>query len=1044
MTKTRFIICSLRHYRWTSGAVALATAVASAVLVGALLVGDSVRGTLRTRALERLGGVQAAVDSPQRMFTTTLDDRMNAAGDMHAAAWVQARGSATAREAKARANNVQVLGVDIRTWRQCNAPADRFADGAIVNVTLAQQLGIAAGDRVVLRIARPSVLGADAPLADTGSNVAALAVEVAAVAPDTPWGNFSLRANPTPPQNIFVSREMLARQLERPDRANLIVSDAPRDAVQRALDKAYSLEDAGLKIVAVPGGKEVELRSEAVFLSQPEVQAAIGNSPAATGVLTYFVNELRVGDKATPYSMVSGIGAPSSTGVSPANDDQIVINGWLAEDLAAKAGDTLTLKYYVMGETGRLSETSRTFTIAAVVPIEGLAADATLMPDFPGLADAENCRDWKAGSYINLNKIRPKDEQYWKQYRGTPKAFVTLAAAQSMWANRYGNLTAVRFTGTGVPSSTGVSPVSRMGVPPMHKKQDRDHGRDARATAAPLPKYLGIVAQDVREQALAAAKGANDFSGLFIGLSFFVIASALLLTALVFSLGVTQRSEQIGILKATGFTAGAIRRLLMAEGLLLAMTGGSLGVILGIGYAWLILRGLSTIWSAAVAGAQVDLHVMPVSLAAGAALAAVAAIIAMYATLRRLSGRPVQQLLSGHRAAPRRRRWSLPHRAGSAFSVQRLTVRYLLGRCGRNIATVALLACAVFLIAVVSVFRQDGQPSDSRSSGTGGYALIGESAVPIPSAKAALPADEVEQHTSIVPLRLHDGDDATCLNLNAPQRPRILGVDTAALESTHRFRFASTDGRWMMLDADIAADTVPAVADQNTITYALHSAVGQTIAITDDRGKPLKIRLVGSLRNSILQGSLIISEKHFVRHFSSESGYRSFLIDTPAADRAAVESKLSEAYQDYGLELRPTDELLARLNSVQNTYLAIFQALGGLGLVLGGVGLGLVLMRNVLERRSELAILRAVGFTRGRIVAMVLTEHLALLAMGLVIGLAAAAMVVIPQSRFMDPHVPVALLSAVLGGVVLVGAASTLLAARLALRGRLIDALREE
>ncbi|MCE5328676.1 MAG: ABC transporter permease [Planctomycetaceae bacterium] len=1064
MTASRLIFRSLWHYRWTSGAVLLATAVASAVLVGALTVGDSVNGTLRDRALVRLGGVQSAVVSPQRMFTAALADRMSASG-VDAAAWLQARGSATAREGKGRANDVHVLGVDEESWRQCGGRTGQYAQGAIINTALARQLGVAAGERIVLRVARRNAMDADAPLAQTGSSVAALALDVAAVAPETPWGNFSLQANPIAPQNVFVSRELLARRLEQPDRANLILSSAPRDKVQRALEAAYTLEDAGLKIVAVPGGKERELRSEAVFLSPPEVRAAIDDAPAATVVLTYFVNELRVGDKTTPYSMVAGIGPlpPAGQGTTEVSrdsrfflpfytdlhDDQIVINQWLADDLAAKPGDTLTLAYYVMDDTGRLSETRRSFTIAAIAPIEGLAADATLMPDFPGLADAENCRDWKAGPYINLGKIRPKDEQYWKQYRGTPKAFVTLAAAQSMWANRYGNLTAVRFSSTGVP--------------PVHATQNGEHGRDARATrqdheqdarATTLPQALGIFAQDVREQALSAAKGANDFASLFIGLSFFVIASALLLTALVFSLGITQRSEQIGILKATGFAAGAIRRLLMGEGMLLALAGGALGVILGIGYAWLTLRGLSTIWSGAVAGAQINLHVMPLSLLTGAAMATAAAVVAMYVTLRRLSARTAQQLLSRQRPVRNKHRFwwhwlTSDLRITGPFSMRRLAVRYLLGRCGRNLATIALLACAVFLIVMVSVFRQDSQPFDIRSSGTGGFALIGESAAPISAAKAALPADDVQQHLLVVALRLHEGDDATCLNLNAAQRPRILGVNPAALRNAQRFSFASPQERsssqpWALLDAENAADEIPAVADQNTITYALHSAIGQTIAITDDWGKPLKIRLVGSLRNSILQGSLVISEKHFVRHFASEGGYRSFLIETPAADRAAIASALSETYQDYGLELRPTDELLAQLNSVQNTYLAIFQALGGLGLVLGSAGLGLVLMRNVIERRSELAIMRAVGFTRRRIVTMVLAEHLALLALGLVIGLAAAAVVVVPQARFMGAHVPAVMLAAVLGAVVLVGAASAFVAARLALRGQLIDALREE
>ena len=79
--------------------------------------------------------------------------------------------------------------------------------------------------------------------------------------------------------------------------------------------------------------------------------------------------------------------------------------------------------------------------------MEGMAADRTLMPDFPGIAQAEKTENWDAGFAIDLQKIRPKDEQYWKQYRGTPKAFVTLNAGRRMWGNRFGDVTALRFAG---------------------------------------------------------------------------------------------------------------------------------------------------------------------------------------------------------------------------------------------------------------------------------------------------------------------------------------------------------------------------------------------------------------------------------------------------------------------------------------------------------------------------------------------------------------------------------------------------------------------
>ena len=56
-----------------------------------------------------------------------------------------------------------------------------------------------------------------------------------------------------------------------------------------------------------------------------------------------------------------------------------------------------------------------------------------------------------------------------------------------------------------------------------------------------------------------------------------------------------------------------------------------------------------------------------------------------------------------------------------------------------------------------------------------------------------------------------------------------------------------------------------------------------------------------------------------------------------------------------GLEVNLAAVRLDEFNAVQNTYLQIFQLLGGLGLLLGSVGLGVVVLRNALERRAELA-----------------------------------------------------------------------------------------
>src|SRR6185436_5237529 len=103
---------------------------------------------------------------------------------------------------------------------------------------------------------------------------------------------------------------------------------------------------------------------------------------------------------------------------------------------------------------------------------------------------------------------------------------------------------------------------------------------------------------------------------------------------------------------------------------------------------------------------------------------------------------------------------------------------------------------------------------------------------------------------------------------------------------------------------------------------------------------------------------------------------------TPPAGAAKLAGDLESALSDYGFDAASTAERLAAFNRVENTYLSTFQALGGLGLVLGTIGLAAVLLRNVLERRRELALLRAVGYNSRHFTVMIISENALLLFAG--------------------------------------------------------------
>jgi ABC-type antimicrobial peptide transport system permease subunit len=305
--------------------------------------------------------------------------------------------------------------------------------------------------------------------------------------------------------------------------------------------------------------------------------------------------------------------------------------------------------------------------------------------------------------------------------------------------------------------------------------------------------------------------------------------------------------------------------------------------------------------------------------------------------------------------------------------------------------------------------------------------------------------------------------------LNRAQKPRLLGANPEPLAG--RFTITQTakglnrSAGWNLLtqhatrdiqhttdavpstpDSQLGAysEEIPAIADANAIEWALGKKLGDTLDYTDEQGRVFKVRLVGALANSILQGSLIIDESEFVKRFPNESGYRMFLVAAPSNKVSQVSTALTRGLQDAGLQLTPATQRLNAFNAVENTYLGTFQILGGLGLLLGSAGLGVVVLRNVLERSGELALLLALGFRRRQLRRLVLGEHAFLLALGLAIGLAAAMVAVLPSVLTPGSHLPIHSLSLTLAAVLLNGILWTWLATRYALRGELLAALRNE
>jgi len=1097
MNLRQFLLRSLAFYRKTHLWVVLGTMISTAILVGALVIGDSVRHSLQKIVHDRLGTTEFALSSGDRFFQVRMAENLAESLNTAVAPLLQTRGIAIVEGGQRRLNNIQVIGVDARFGEMGGAKEfyGRLAPGeAIVNRPLASRLGIQENDEILLRMEKRDFMPKDAPLSLDSDSSIARRFKVKSIASDSAFGKFNLRADQLTPNTVFVSLPFLSREMGFKDRANVLLVSRKAEAsldiqdVNDALKMVWTLSDAGLELTDIPGRNIVQLKSNRVFLDPSVADASQKYSNEAQLILTYFVNELRRGNQAAPYSFVSAPG-PS---LIPAGmkDDEIVVNSWLAGDLNAGVGDQIGLSYYVLGSRRELQEKSSDFRIISVVPLQGIYADRDLLPDFPGLSGEENCRDWNPGIPIDLEKIRDKDEKYWDDFRGTPKAYVTLDAAQNMWANRFGSLTAVRFPGVEIDEIENFL------------KSELD------------PAGLGFVLRDVKKEGLRASSQSINFSQLFLGLSFFIIVAALLLTSLLFVFNTESRSEENGLLLALGFSRPAVKRIVLREGAVLVVIGSLLGGVVGVLYNGLILSALKTVWRGAVGTSALHIHFRFSSLLVGVSIGVVVALFSIWLVTRRQIKRSITGLQRGlakvETIGKKRPRTSLLigfsslvalfvilivadfgrgdqafaffFLAGALFLIGGMAFAnvalYHLGKNTdkvrlsslsigirnnarkrtRSITLIGLLACGLFIVFTVGANRLSAlKDAERRDSGTGGFALYGESSIPILYDLNSLKGTQFygldaikSEDVRYVQFRVKEGDDASCLNLNRVTHPQLIGVMPEELATRKAFTFAGMtddvdpDNPWMVLEKKLPDGTIPAVADLSVIVWGLGKAVGDVLTYSDEKGETFRLKLVGGLANSVFQGNIIISEKTFIQKYPSLSGYRLFLFDAPPEKVENVADSLSWALQDQGLDLVPASTRLAEFNTVQNTYLSIFLILGSFGLMLGSVGLGVVVWQNVNERRGELALLRAVGYTKKSVQIILLSEHVALLAAGIFFGIFAALLAILPSLLTPGAEIPYPTILIIVAVVSLNGGMWTYLAAAWATKEDLIPALRKE
>jgi len=814
----------------------------------------------------------------------------------------------------------------------------------------------------------------------------------------------------------------------------------------RRLLLAAEIDRAAAEVLGPLGGK----RTLAFLVNEIAVPAAEG-LPAASipysTVLALDTPSLPVG------GLVDGSGGalalPDDDGIVI---DQWMADDFAAQGHPVAPGDPVEVRLF-RSETlhGRVEETTHRLRISGIAAMEGAAVARSLVPEVEGITDEKSIADWDPPFPFDRSKVRTvpphdEDDRYWKAHGATPKAFVSLGCGERLAGSRFGATTAwfvpesgdrekiaARLAAAIVPERIGLRVEAARADALAAAKGSTPFGSLFLALSsfvviaglllewllfhllvAARRRDIGVLAAigwpAARIERLLLLIGAlAAIVGGVVGTAVGPAWARLLLSALASSWNASVAAGSSsafgdGAIRWTSLWPGAVagfllsmaaivsaaRRAARQRPLTLLRGGGDLSVadrpragrrtllvgLLGLGGA----IAVAALAGGLEAQAAVGMFFLSGMLALVGLLSFVRLLLA-----RGPGGRANLRSLPGLA-------WrGLAHRPSRAFSIA------------------AIVAVAEFLIVAVSAFSLGGPARPRERSGpTGGWTSIATFAAPTavdpgdPDVAAELGLSDDARQTlagaTIEPIRASSGDDASCTNLYAPSRPVVLGVGPRFV-ARGGFRFTghaplpspADTNPWQLLGRR-GDGPIPAILDDATARWALKlGGVGARFSLPDDDGTPVEFEIVGLLEPGILQGWVIVADADFRRVFPARSGASMALIDAGEQPEAVVDRAASAAWVDAGVTLQPTLERLRSLSAVQNTFLAAFQALGTLGLLLGTAGVAAAQVQGVLERIGSFGLLGAIGFPPGRVRGIVLLETCFMVGLGLAAGALAGA-----------------------------------------------------
>jgi len=542
------------------------------------------------------------------------------------------------------------------------------------------------------------------------------------------------------------------------------------------------------------------------------------------------------------------------------------------------------LTYYVTD--GYRKITTRRHNFSAVTQMDDRAFGDALRPDIPGLTDVDDCSLWDAGIPVDFDRVTKADEAYWDRYRSKPKLYLNFDEAQSLFGFDTCNLL----------------------IFPKGSDPDRLRGEIIQAMRSSPTLYRREAVADALRQKI---DNGVSFAPLFLGLSLFLIISALLTLAMLLRLHWQDRAGSLAVLRTYLPDRRRLNRFLESEILALIVPGAATGLLLGCGLCIVQLLLLERIWNGIVNMERLTFHARPTSF-----------FIAFFATV--LTGWIIT-------------RWSLRENVTQLqFAPLRLHSN---PRTLDQLAWLSFLRklpehrfCLILLVlGFLGTLGVGGFGIKARGEDAFGRRYVAETQLSV------VPSHDAPFPDGLFPVRVLEADRADCANLLQASLPTVYGCDLRAL--TGEDSFLRPGG---------------AAVDAGSLQWIIKKQVGDVLSYPEG-----ELRIERTLKASVFQRGVLIDDTVFQQLFTEVQGARFFLI-RDEADLAACSAYL----EPYCPHIRSVDDFMTEAEAFQNRYLAIFLQLGALGFLLGLGAFILLMFRNRQAAQPHFHLLEMIGFTQ--------------------------------------------------------------------------------